>query len=198
MSKRRRRQCFGNPLGAAHVLVVVLVVVLAPLTGADEVAPKPGSSDKTSPPPAAPATEKASNFTLPNAQDGMTRVKWPREKAVFLTFGEQASQTAIQAWSARMLERYGARIDFVGVAWLQSLPEAMLPAAAAVIKVSHPDVLMDKTGSCAQRFGCKAGQVNAFVVAPDGTVLARIHEPMTEENFARIEKLLDPFTRKEK
>src|SRR5690349_19984169 len=48
-------------------------------------------------PAAAPAAEKAPNFTLPNAQDGMTRVKWPREKATFVTFGEQASQASTQA-----------------------------------------------------------------------------------------------------
>ena len=150
---------------------------------------------KTPPPVAGPAAEKAPNFTLPNAQDGMTRVKWPRDKAVFLTFGEQASQVTIQAWTSRMKEHYGDRMEFVGVAWLQSIPAEMHPAAAAVIKATHPDVLMDKSGSCAQRYQCRKSEVNAFVIAPDGTLLKRIHEAMTEESFAEVQKLLEPFTK---
>ncbi len=177
----------------------VLALVLAPLTFADEAIQKPQPQDAPSPPPSTvTATEKAPNFTLPNAQDGLTRVKWPRAKAVFLTFGEQASQVAIQAWSARMREHFGTRLDYVGVAWLQSVPESMHPAAAAVIKASHPDVLMDKSGSCAARYGCKAGAVNAYVVAPDGTILMRIHETITDEAFAKLTELLAPYTKSEK
>jgi hypothetical protein len=166
---------------------------------ADEPAKKAAEpATQTVSPPSAPAAEKAPNFTLPNAQAGMTRVKWPREKPVFLTFGEQASQAAIQAWSTRMKERFGEELEFVGVAWLQSLPESMHPAAEAVIKASHPDVLMDKSGSCATRFGCQAGAVNAYVIAPDGTILLRIHEGLTEERFAKVRELLAPYIHIEK
>ncbi len=125
----------------------------------------------------------------------MTRIKWPREKAVFLTFGEQASQVAIQSWSGRMKEHFGDRMEFVGIAWLEFVPQEMHPAAAAVIKATHPDVLMDKSGSCAQRYHCRKGEVNAFVIAPDGAILKRIHEAITQERFAEVEKLLEPFTK---
>ncbi len=125
----------------------------------------------------------------------MTRVKWPREKAVFLTFGEQASQAAIQAWSSRMKTHFGERMEFVGIAWLEFVPAELHSAASAVIKASHPDVLMDKSGSCAKRYNCRKGEVNAFVIAPDGAILKRIHEPMTEERFAEVTKLLEPFTK---
>lgn len=97
-----------------------------------------------------------------------------------------------------MKERYGERIEFVGVAWLQTLPEAMHAAAAAVIKATHPDVLMDMTGSCAARFGCEAGAVNAYVVAPDGTILLKIHEALTDERFAKVEDALAPYTKNAK
>lgn len=161
----------------------------APATAAPEAAP---------PAPAAPAaaTETAPNFTLPNAQAGMTRIKWPREKAVFLTFGEQASQTATQAWSGKMRERYAETMEFVGIAWLARIPQEMHIAAEAIIKAQYPDVLMDKSGSCADRYKCKPGEVNAFVIAPDGTILKSIHEPMTDVNFADVEKLVAPYTKK--
>jgi hypothetical protein len=146
--------------------------------------------------PAAPAPpEIAPNFTLANTQDGLTRVKWPREKAVFLTFGEQASQSQIQAWSKRMRETYTGRIDFVAVAWLDQIPANLLPAAQTVIKTSHPDVLMDTSGSCAQRYQCKRGQVNAFVIAPGGEILMRIHEAVTDERFAEVQRLLEPHVK---
>lgn len=196
----------------AMASVLALAFVLAPATFADDPAdaasPVVGVRvPKGTPPPSAPQTpeaagapaapaEVAPNFTLPNAQAGITRVKWPREKAVFLTFGEQASQTAIQAWSGKMKERYGATMEFVGVAWLARVPKEMHGAAEAVIKATYPDVLMDKSGSCAERYQCKPGAVNAFVIAPDGAILKRIHEPMTDERFAEVEKLVEPFTKK--
>jgi hypothetical protein len=146
--------------------------------------------------PAAPAqADIAPNFTLQNTQDGLTRIRWPREKAVFLTFGEQASQSQIQAWSKRMRETYTGRIDFVAVAWLDQIPANLLPAAQTVIKTSHPEVLMDTSGSCAERYQCKRGQVNAFVIAPGGEILKRIHEPITEERFAEVQRLLEPHTK---
>jgi len=177
-----------------NAVLFLIVSAMPSIAIADEPAAATGSATKATPPPAA---EKAANFTLPNAQDGMTRVKWPREKAVFLTFGEQASQVPTQAWTARMKENFGGRMEFVGVAWLQSVPSEMHPAAAAVIKATHPEVLMDKSGSCAQRYQCRKGDVNAFVIAPDGTILMRIHEAMTDERFAEVEKLLEPYTKTE-
>lgn len=126
----------------------------------------------------------------------MTRIKWPREKAVFLTFGEQASQTATQAWSGKMKEHYAETMEFVGIAWLARIPKEMHVAAETIIKASYPDVLMDKSGSCAERYQCKPGIVNAFLIAPDGTILKRIHEPMTDENFAEVEKLVAPHIKK--
>jgi hypothetical protein len=137
----------------------------------------------------------APNFTLPNAQDGLTRVKWPRDKAVFLTFGEQASQTAIQAWSKRMRKTYGDRMEYYGVAWLDEIPANLLPTAKTVIKTTHPDVLMDTSGSCADRYKCRRGKVNAFVIAPSGEILKRIHEPMNDKLVAQVDGLLEPFTK---
>lgn len=189
----------------ADRLALVLVFVLAPSAFADEpenaVTP-PASADApaaqaTAPQAAAAPEDIAPNFTLPNAQAGLTRVKWPREKAVFLTFGEQASQTAIQAWSKRLKDTYNDRMEFVGVAWLARVPKEMHGAAETIIKATYPDVLMDKTGSCADRYKCKPGEVNAFVIAPDGSILKRIHEPITEERFAEVQNLIEPFTKKE-
>ncbi len=189
----------------ADRLVLVLVIVLAPATLADEpestsaapVATDSQATPETSPSPAATAADIAPNFTLPNAQAGLTRVKWPREKVVFLTFGEQASQTAIQAWSKRLKDTYNDRMEFVGVAWLARVPKEMHGAAETIIKATYPEVLMDKTGSCADRYKCKPGEVNAFVIAPDGSILKRIHEPITEERFAEVERIVEPFTKKE-
>lgn len=185
----------------ANRFALVLTLALAPLAFADE--PETAESAPAAPQnatPAAPApaeAEIAPNFTLPNAQAGLTRMKWPREKPVFLTFGEQASQTAIQAWSKRMKDTYGDRMEFVGVAWLARVPKEMHGAAETLIKATYPEVLMDKSGSCADRYKCKPGEVNAFVIAPDGTILKRIHEPMTDERFAEVQKLVEPFTKSE-
>lgn len=151
-----------------------------------------GLSAAEEPIPAEPH-ERAANFTLANAQDGLTRVKWPREKAVFLTFGEQASQVPIQAWSKRVRDTFGDRIDYVGVAWLESVPPSLLQTAKTVIKTSHPEVLMDTSGSAAKRYNCRAGEVNAFLIAPDGEILLRIHEAMTDEQFAELERRVDPY-----
>lgn len=189
----------------ADRLALMLVLALAPSVHADEpesppTAPTPEVNPATPQAPLSPAVAPADiapNFTLPNAQAGLTRVKWPREKVVFLTFGEQASQTAIQAWSKRMKDTYGDRMEFVGVAWLARVPKEMHGAAETIIKATYPEVLMDKTGSCADRYKCKPGEVNAFVIAPDGSILKRIHEPMTDESFAEVKKLVEPFTKKE-
>jgi len=178
--------------GARSIAWLLLAGLVQPGFADDAVK---GESGVATAVPQAAATETAPNFTLPNPQSGMTRVKWPREKAVFLTFGEQASQVPIQAWSKRIKETYTDRMEYVGIAWLEFVPAELHPAAEAVIKASHPDVLMDKSGSCAQRFQCRKGLVNAFVIAPDGTILKRIHEPMTEESFAEVTKLLEPFTK---
>lgn len=182
----------------ARTLAFLALAAMSPAF-ADETSQK---DSPPSPKPQAPSSaekptvEKAPNFTLPNAQDGMTRVKWPREKAAFVTFGEQASQAATQAWTGKMRATYGDKVDFVPVAWLARLPQELHTAAATVIKASYPDVLMDKSGSCAQRYDCKPGQVNAYVIAPDGTILKRIHEPMTDELFGEVAKLVEPFTQK--
>jgi len=145
----------------------------------------------------AATTEKeiAPNFTLQNAQDGLTRIKWPREKALFLTFGEQASQEPTQAWSKRMRETYGDRMEFVGIAWLDQIPANMLSTAQTIIKTTHPEVLMDTSGSCAQRYQCQRGKVNAFVIAPSGEILKRIHEPMNDDLVAEVDRKLEPFTK---
>ena len=146
---------------------------------------------------AEPGAEKdiAPNFTLPNAQDGLTRIKWPREKALFLTFGEQASQEPTQAWTKRMRQTYGDRMEFVGIAWLDQIPASMLSTAQTIIKTNHPEVLMDTSGSCAQRYECKRGKVNVFVIAPTGEILKRIHEPMNDEVVAEVDQKLEPFTK---
>lgn len=191
-----------NLQSIAGRIVPALVLVLTLSAYADEpentpTTPDTSAAPQATPPPAPVEAEIAPNFTLPNAQAGLTRIKWPREKAVFLTFGEQASQTAIQAWSKRMKDTYGARMEFVGVAWLARVPKEMHLAAETIIKAQYPDVLIDKSGSCADRYQCKPGEVNAFVIAPDGTILKRIHEPITEERFAEVQELLEPFTKKE-
>lgn len=188
--KRESRAFLG------YAIVPLLLLGIHALADDSENTSAQPTVEQAAPPPSPVAAEKAPNFTLPNAQAGMTRVKWPREKAVFLTFGEQASQTAIQAWSGKMKEHYGERMEFVGVAWLERVPQELHVAAEAFIKANNPDVLMDKSGTCAQRYQCKPGIVNAFVIAPDGTILKRIHEPMTDEGFAAVEKLLEPFTTK--
>jgi hypothetical protein len=181
----------------ARAIALLVLATLSPAFADDtsKKEPPPPAKSETPAAPAKPA-DKAPNFTLPNAQDGMTRVKWPREKAAFVTFGEQASQAATQAWTGKMRATYGDKLDFVPVAWLARLPEELHTAAAAVIKASYPDVLMDKSGSCAQRYECKPGQVNAYVIAPDGTILKRIHEPMTDELFGEVAKLVEPFIKK--
>jgi hypothetical protein len=146
-------------------------------------------------PAASPEPEIAPSFTLPDAFDGLVRVKWPREKPVFLTFGEQASQTDTQAWSKRLKDEYTGRMEFIGVAWLEVVPKELHPVAQTVIKTSHPDVLIDKSGSCAARYQCKAGKVNAFVIAPDGVILMRVHEAITDERFREVQQLLEPFVK---
>ncbi len=141
----------------------------------------------------APEKETAPSFTLPDSNKGLVRVKWPREKPVFLTFGEQASQTQIQAWSGRMKKEFTGKLEFIGVAWLEAVPESMHVAAETVIRTTHPEVLLDKTGVCADRYQCKPGGVNAFVIAPDGVILKRIHEEITEERFKAVQDALEPY-----
>jgi hypothetical protein len=170
-----RRRGFDRPVAS---ILPILFILSIPLSAADE-----------------PAAEKeiAPNFTLPDSNKGLIRVKWPREKPVFLTFGEQASQIPIQAWSERMKKEYPGRIDFIGVAWLEAVPENMHVAAETVIRTTRPDVLLDKSGSCAKRYQCKPGGVNAFLIAPDGTILKRIHEEITEERFQSVQEALKPY-----
>jgi hypothetical protein len=177
---REERPMRSSIMSIPSIKSILSIAILAftPLALADEPAPE---------------KESAPSFTLPDSNKGLVRVKWPREKPVFLTFGEQASQTQIQAWSGRMKQEYTGKVEFIGIAWLVAVPENMRVAAETVIRTTHPEVLLDWSGSCAERYQCKPGGVNAFLIAPDGVILKRIHEDITEERFQAVQEALKPF-----
>jgi len=158
---------------------IVSIVLAALVAGATWAEPNPD------------APEIAPNLTLPNTQDGLTRVKWPREKFTLVTFGDQGGSNEVQAWAKAVRTRFGDALDYVAIAWLEAIPGNMKSTVETIIKTQHPKTLMDWSGSAADRFECKPGRANVFLVAPDGRILVAQTGPMPDDMLDRLETRIE-------
>lgn len=133
---------------------------------------------------------KAPSLTLSNTQGGLTRVKWPRKKVVFLTMGDRAAQKMTQAWAQPIHEKYGDHLEYVPIAMLKAVPSAMKLAAETMIKTQYKEVLMDWSGVAAERYMARPGLANVYLIGKDGTMLAEYHTEVSDAKLAEVDALI--------
>lgn len=180
-----------NPIGA----VVVWTAALA-LLGGMARADKEADGDT---PPQTPqeAARTAPSFTLPDAQEGMTRIKWPRDKVVYLSIGDQGGSSEVQAWAAAVKKRFGDHLEYVSVAWLEAIPDALKGTVKAIIKRQYEWVLMDWAGTVADRYDAAAGKANVYLIDTDGTILVHFAGKVTDERLDEVNALVTNAEKKE-
>lgn len=142
-------------------------------------------SDKTE-----PNTKQAPSFTLPNTDDGLTRVKWPREKIVYLSIGDQGGSDQVQAWTNAVKERMGDRLEYLSIAWLEAIPSNLKGAVETIIKSTYPWVLLDWAGTAAKRYEAKAGTANVFIIDTDGTILKHYTGAVSDARLDEVEDVV--------
>ncbi len=134
-----------------------------------------------------PEKKQAPSFTLPNAQDGLTRVKWPRDKIMYLSIGDQGGSDQVQAWTKAVKERFGDRLEYQSIAWLEAIPNNLRSTVETIIKTTYDWVLMDWAGTVADRYDAKAGTANVYIIDTDGTLLAHFTGAVTEACLDEVE-----------
>lgn len=134
---------------------------------------------------------RAMMFRLMDSYDESFLFKFPREKPVLLTFGDQGAQGQVEPWREALEKRYGDGMEHCAVAWLEGIPEVLQGAVKKIIREGYDWVLLDWTGDIAQSYRCKPSVANVFVIGTRGAILFEYHGEVSEEHLNTIYGILD-------
>ena len=102
-------------------------------------------------------------------------IDFPAARPVVLAVGDRDGSPQLDAWTLPLFERFGDRIDIIGIALVTGIEPVFRSFVRAVIKQQRPDspVLLDWTGDVTKPLDCESGCANLYIVRPDGMVRMR-------------------------
>lgn len=141
--------------------------------------------------PQSSAEEKAATFTLKDEKGTSFTLTFPRTKPLLLTFGDQVGGMAVNKWRMTIEKKYGDRMEYCRVAWLELIPSLMRGAVEKIIKETYPGTLLDWSGDTAKLYGCKSNKANVFVINREGAIVYQIHISMSDKELRKVYKIVD-------
>ncbi len=121
-----------------------------------------------------PIDDKAAEFELKDQYNKNSALKFPRQKATVLVFGDREGSRQIESWVRPLVEKYQTDIDIQGIAELSAVPGLAQGAVRRIMKnqVKY-SVMLDWNGDVSKSYGYQKGKANLFVIDKNGNIVAK-------------------------
>lgn len=141
------------------------------------------------------STKPAPPFSLDDHHGRAHVYRFPRPLTTVLCFGDMVSAFQLASWIEPLYLRFRDRIDIVGIAAFQGVPEVFRELVRTSIeKLSPKEVLIDWDGAVARAYGLTFGRCRIVVVAPDGAIVQAVNGAATPETFRSVVEAIAAHT----
>ena len=169
---------------------VILFLLLSPAffgTTDDRPAAQAFVNGKVSAAEFLPIEDKAAEFELKDQYNKSFALKFPREKAIVLVFGDREGSQQIESWVRPLVEKYQTDIDIQGVAELSAVPGLAQGIVRRIMKnqVKY-SVMLDWKGDVSKSYGYQKGKANLFVIDKNGKIIAKATGAATKGELENI------------
>jgi len=188
--KRRGRFMVATIAGIAFTAVIVIVALREDPSAEDQSVPGALQAEPIQM-GAQNEQKKAPRFALSDSYDKEFMLSFPRETPVFLSFADREAGDGVNVWRDSLKERYGDKLEFQAVAWLEGLPSLMHGPVKKIIRDSYDWVLLDFSGTASNSYGAKPSVPNVFIISADGFVLWEHRGAATPEGLQALYDFLD-------
>lgn len=133
------------------------------------------------------AADKASEFELKDQYNKTYALKFPKDKATVLVFGDREGAKQIESWVRPLVEKYADKIDIQGAAELSAVPGLAQGIVRRIMKnqVKY-SVMLDWSGAVSKSYGYQKGKANLFVIDKNGKIIAKATGAATKGELENI------------
>lgn len=118
--------------------------------------------------------EKAQPFSLKDQFDKEMSFEFPREKPCVLAIADKAGSEQLEEWLRPLIEKYGDKVDFQGVAELSGVPGIAKGIVRNIIKKKTTRAIMlDWKGDVARQYNFEKDTANLLLIDKTGNIVAR-------------------------
>lgn len=119
-------------------------------------------------------SEKAQPFLLKDQYNNEISFELPRQKVTILAIADKDGAEQLEEWLRPLVEKYGDKVDFQGIAELSGVPGIAKGIVRNVIKkkTAHP-IMLDWKGDVSRRYGFQKDTANLFLIDKEGNIVAR-------------------------
>lgn len=133
------------------------------------------------------APDQASEFELKDQYNNTFALKFPKDKATVLVFGDREGAKQIENWVRPLEEKYADKIDIQGVAELSAVPGFAQGVVRRIMKNQvRYSVMLDWSGAVSKSYDYQKGKANLFVIDKDGRVIAKAIGAATDSDLKKI------------
>ena len=133
------------------------------------------------------ASKQASEFELKDQYEKTFTLKFPKDKATVLVFGDREGAKQIESWVRPLVEKYADKIDIQGVAELSAVPSLARGIVRRIMKnqVKY-SVMLDWSGAVSKSYGYQKGKANLFVIDKRGGIVAEVEGAASAAELEKI------------
>ncbi len=119
-------------------------------------------------------------------------LSFPTTNITILTIADRKGSEEVDAWIAALKPLYCGRVDFRGLANVESVPRLLQAHVRRKFQEKHKyPVMLDWSGAACQRFGLVPGLVNILVIDRAGEIRARATGRPSPATLTGVQAALD-------
>lgn len=124
-------------------------------------------------------------------------IRFPRERPVYIVASTRSGSAKVGGWVKPVSERYGTKVDILGLADVRGIPQLFRGAVRLMIRDGTPwPVLMDWDAQAIPSLCTPGANIEVMVIEPDGRLRLRLAGDASEDGLERVQLLLDEMLRK--